>query len=330
MESSALDEGNSTGALGVADNNFVSYYQINDWDDAVSYHNGNEGWGLTVQLDQTFKMDRFAIAAPDDSTYYSGAAVYYWEGGVKKKAQGMSFQRKEDGNGRAYYEINLTDPIETDKVQFGLQVSYYGTHRIQVAELRLYEYDSLADDIRALYTNDLYIALKESVKEEDFERLQERIDTKINGDYHPQRSALQAELDAARKLYEEQGQLNDIQNISTAISASYDSELKLSGLNAWQPLGVTAKAGEEVVIYVGTDNGARGSKSKLQLVVTQQHSESDKLSQTIHLNVGRNVITIPELINTDVEKGGALYIQYSSSLWTPMMIRPVFITPQTS
>lgn len=216
MESSALDEGNSTGALGVADNNFVSYYQINDWDDAVSYHNGNEGWGLTVQLDQTFKMDRFAIAAPDDSTYYSGAAVYYWEGGVKKKAQGMSFQRKEDGNGRAYYEINLTDPIETDKVQFGLQVSYYGTHRIQVAELRLYEYDSLADDIRALYTNDLYIALKESVKEEDFERLQERIDTKINGDYHPQRSALQAELDAARKLYEEQGQLNDIQNISTA------------------------------------------------------------------------------------------------------------------
>ena len=54
------------------------------------------------------------------------------------------------------------------------------------------------------------------MKEEDFERLQERIDTKINGDYHPQRSALQAELDAARKLYEEQGQLNDIQNISTA------------------------------------------------------------------------------------------------------------------
>ena len=313
MESSALDEGNDTGALGVADNHFASYYQINDWDDAVSYHTGNEGWGLTVQLDQTFKMDRFAIAAPDDSTYYSGAAVYYWEGGVKKKAQGMSFQRKTDSNGRAYYEINLTDPIETDQVQFGLQVSYYGTHRIQVAELRLYEYDSLADDIRALYTNDLYIALRESVKEEDFDRLQERIDTKINGDYHPQRSVLQAELDAARKLYEEQGELNDIQNISTDISASYDGELKLSGLNAWQPLGVSAKAGDEVVIYVGTDNGTRGNKSKLQLVATQQHSESDKLSRTFQLNVGRNVITIPELINTDVEKGGALYIQYTGN-----------------
>lgn len=311
--SSALDEGNGTGALGVADNDFASYYQINDWDDAVAYHTGDEGWGLTVQLDQSFKMDRFAIAAPDDSTYYSDASVYYWEEGVRKKAQGMSLQRKTDGNGRAYYEINLASPIETDKLRFGFQVDYYGAHRIQVAEIRLYEYDSLADDIRALYTDDLYVALKENVQEAEFDRLQERIDTQINGDYHPQRTALQAELDAARKLYEEQGELDDIQKISTSISASYDSALKLSGLNAWQPLGVTAKAGEELVIYVGTDNGTRGKKSKLQLVVTQQHSEYDKLSRNIDLNIGRNVITLPELVSTDVEKGGALYIQYTGN-----------------
>lgn len=51
MESSALDEGKGTSAFGIADNNFASYYQINDWDDAVAYHTGNEGWGLTVQLE---------------------------------------------------------------------------------------------------------------------------------------------------------------------------------------------------------------------------------------------------------------------------------------
>lgn len=313
MVSSTLDDGNGTSALGIADNNFASYYQINDWDDAVSYHTGNEGWGLTVQLDQAFKMDRFAIAAPDDSTYYTGAAVYYWEGGARKKADGMILQRKTDSNGRSYYEITLGKPIETDKVQFGFQVSYYGSHRIQVSELRLYEYDSLADDIRALYTNDLYIALNEDVTKEDFEQLQERIDTKINGDYHPQRASLQEELDAARELYAEQSKLNNVMNISTDISASYDSSLKLSGLNAWQPLGVTAEAGDEIVIYVGASNGNRGSRSKLQLVVTQQHAENDKLSQSMNLNVGRNVITIPQLVNTDVEKGGALYIQYTGN-----------------
>ena len=145
---------------------------------------------MTVELDQAYKMNRFAIAAPDDSTYYTGNSILL-ERWCKKKAEGMNFQRKTDENGRVYYEITLSKPIEANKVQFGLQVSYYGTHRIQVAEFRLYEYDSLTDDIRALYTDDLYIALRDNVTEDDFIRLQERIDTKINGDYHPDREALQ-------------------------------------------------------------------------------------------------------------------------------------------
>lgn len=311
--SSKLDGDSSTSALAVADNDFQSYYQINDWDDAVAYHTGNEGWGLTVELDQAYKMNRFAIAAPDDSTYYTGAAVYYWKDDVKKKAEGMNFQRKTDENGRAYYEITLSKPIEANKVQFGLQVSYYGTHRIQVAELRLYEYDSLTDDIRALYTDDLYIALRNNVTEDDFIRLQERIDTKINGDYHPDREALQKELDVAKQLFEEQKSLDDILNINTGIGASYDSGLKLSGLNAWQPLGVTAMAGDEIVLYVGAPNGKQGNRSNLQLVMTQQHAENDQFVKTINLNIGRNVITIPEIVSTDVEKGGALYVQYTGN-----------------
>lgn len=313
VNGSSLDENSDTSALAVADNNFQSYYQINDWDDAVAYHTGNEGWGLTVQLDDTYNMNRFAIAAPDDSTYYTNAAVYYWKDGARKKADGMSLQRKTDKNGRAYYEITLSKPIETDKIQFGLQVSYYGARRIQVAEIRLYEYDSLADDIRALYTDDLYIALREDVMEDDFAGLQERIDTKINGDYHPERTALQMELDIAKQLYEEQKMLDDIINISTEINASNDSALKMSGLNAWQPLGVSAMAGDEVVIYVGGENIKQGNTSKLQLIVTQQHGEYDQFFKTISLKAGRNVINVPQIVSTDVEKGGALYVQYTGN-----------------
>lgn len=313
MYNSPLDAESETSALGVADNNFESYYQINDWDDAVAYHTGNEGWGLTVQLDQVFRMNRFAIAAPDDSMAYTNAAVFYWKDGVKTRAEGLSLQRKTDKNGRAYYEITLSSPIEADKIQFGLQVSTYGALKIQVAEIRLYEYDSLADDIRDLYTDDMYLAVRDDVTEKDFDALQERLDTKINGDYHPERDALQKELDAARQLFEEQNSFHDVQQISTAISASYDSALKVSGLNAWQPLGVTAQAGDEVIIYVGAENAKAGSASKLQLVVTQQHGESDQFAKTVNLNIGRNVITIPQIVSTDVEKGGALYIQYTGN-----------------
>lgn len=141
----------------------------------------------------------------------------------------------------------------------------------------------------------MYLSLKKDVTEADFDEFQKRIDTKINGDYHPDRGALQAELDAARKLFEEQNSLNDVLTVNTDIRASYDSALKLSGLNGWQPLGITAKAGDQIVIYVGTENGKRGSASKLQLVATQQHSENDQLSKTISLNIGRNVITVPQL-----------------------------------
>ena len=312
MNNSPLDADSETSALGIADNNFESYYQINDWDDAVAYHTGNEGWGLTVELDGTFKMNRFAIAAPDESISYSGAAIYHWEDGEKKRAEGLRLQQKKDVNGRIYYEITLSNPIETDKFQLGLQTSG-NVRKIQVAEIRLYEYDSLADDIRALYTDDLYLAIRDDVTKEEFDALQERLDTKINGDYHPERDALQKELDAARQLFEEQSSFSDVQKIRTDISASYDSALKVSGLNAWQPLGVTAQAGDEVILYVGAENGKTGSASKLQLVVTQQHGESDQFMKTVNLNIGRNVITIPQIVSTDVEKGGALYVQYTGN-----------------
>ena len=102
--------------------------------------------------------------------------------------------------------------------------------------------------------------------------------------------------------------------ISSQISAAYDSSLKTSGLNAWQPLGVSAKAGDTVVIYVGKTGAQTGSNTSLQLVATQQHAESSEAGKTIaNLKVGRNEITIPELISTDVEKGGALYIQYTGN-----------------
>ena len=149
---------------------------------------------------------------------------------------------------------------------------------------------------------------------ETLDALQTRLDTKVDNEYHPDREVLQTELDAARQLYEDAAQLDDVLQISSQISAAYDSSLKTSGLNAWQPLGVSAKAGDTVVIYVGKTGAQTGSNTSLQLVATQQHAESSAAGKTIaNLKVGRNEITIPELISTDVEKGGALYIQYTGN-----------------
>ena len=51
-----------------------------------------------------------------------------------------------------------------------------------------------------------------------------------------------------------------------------------------------------------------------QLVATQYNSESGQLaSQPIQLKVGRNEITIPELVTFDAEHGGPLYVQYTGN-----------------
>ncbi len=49
-------------------------------------------------------------------------------------------------------------------------------------------------------------------------------------------------------------------------------------------------------------------------MATQQHAESSNLSKVVAtLKTGRNEITIPELTSTDVERGGALYVQYTGN-----------------
>lgn len=101
--------------------------------------------------------------------------------------------------------------------------------------------------------------------------------------------------------------------VHTGITAQKDGHLGFTGLNAWQPLGVTAQAGEELVIYVGSNNGTTGSNAALQLVVTQYNAEYGQLSKSIALKIGCNEIMVPELVTFDAEHGGPLYVQYTGN-----------------
>ena len=125
---------------------------------------------------------------------------------------------------------------------------------------------------------------------------------------------LQKELDTAKSLFEDSEKLYDVTKVNTNITAKKDGHLGFSGLNAWQPLGVSASANEKIVVYVGGKGKKTGQNVNLQLVATQQHAESSNLSKVVAtLKTGRNEITIPELTSTDVERGGALYVQYTGN-----------------
>lgn len=311
MKNSPLDEGSKNTGFGVVDKNNESYYLVNDWDDGASYAKT----GLIFEFDASYQMDTITFAEPEDFASFR-ASVLYKNASGNMQGIGCTVNQKTSANGRKYYVIKLDQPVNTDKIQIRLG-HYYGVqNKITVSEVNFYYYDSLEDDIEALFADDLFTTLREDVTAETLEELQTRLDTpdEVSGEYHPDRQQLQVELDHAKAILNEQN-LSPALTISNSITAKKDTHLGFaSGLNAWQPLGVTAHAGETVVIYVGSKNQNVGATTNLQVVATQVHAESDAMSQTVAtLKVGRNEITVPSIQSTNVEKGGNLYIQYTGN-----------------
>ena len=313
MVNSSLDTGPAS-ALGLFDDDYTSYWQTKTWD--TGGYNQWSTHGISVTFDQKYTIGEIRLAEYQDQDSFPYMKIYYMDENEKLQTMTFSwdFTKEKDANGRVHYRIKLKQPITVSSFTIGLARYSTTSLSIQVSEVKVYEYDSLEADIQNLYTDNLHLAIRKDIKEADFEKLQQRLDTKINGDYHPDRETLQQELDEAKVLFNDQTALNDVYHVFSDMSAAYDSQLKTGGLNAWQPLGISAKAGDKLIVYVGKDGAKSGNTTPLKLIATQQHAESSQLSKEVAtLKVGRNEITIPELTSSNVEKGGALYVQYTGS-----------------
>lgn len=313
MVGSTLDKTEGT-ALGLFDNDCKSYWNVKSWD--AGGYNQNKNNAITVTFDKEYTIGEIQFAESKNLESYPYIRIYYQDENGKDQVMFYEWNTLTvtGENGRDSYRLKLSKPITVQSLSIGFGRYITTSPEIQIAEIRFYEYDSLEDEIQALYTDDLHLSVRDDVTEKELDELQTRLNTKVDGEYHPDKKTLQIELDAARTLLKEQTKLEDVIFIRSEISPKYDSKLKTSGLNAWQPLGVSAKAEETIVIYVGKEGASTGSNTELQLVATQQHAESTNLSKVVtNLKVGRNEVTIPTLTSTDVEKGGSLYIQYTGN-----------------
>ena len=124
------------------------------------------------------------------------------------------------------------------------------------------------------FQDDLHLALAADVDAERLDALQKRLDTKDHDEYHPDQAALQKELDAAKALFADQDSLKDIVSIHADLRSGKDSQISVGGLNAWQPLGISGYAGQQLIIYVGNPKMKSGQTSTLKLIATQQHAEA--------------------------------------------------------
>ncbi len=314
MQNSPLDTQSGT-AWGTVDHDATSYFYANTWDTG-GFNTMRANHGVTYEFDQTYKLDTIAFHdATSQDTGYFYAKVRYWdENGTQTDATGVSLRRKSDADGRIYYVIKLPQAVEAKKIQFGI-ARYSASGTVTISEVYFYYYDTLMEEIMSLYADDLHTVLRSDVTQATIDALRVRINTvdEVNGEYHPDRELLERELQTAEAILNDSG-LNASVRIYNGITTK-DVGRGFGGLNAWQPLGITAAAKEEIMVYVGHSSKKTGEGTELQLVTSQYHSEAGGVSTVVAtLKVGANKITVPKIgSTTGIESGGALYVQYTGS-----------------
>ncbi len=298
----------------MADDDYQTYWEKKDWQVNAHSYNGN---APVFVLDNTYKMDEFIVTVPDGYPYsykYANTnddVIRYWNTSDTRTSANMTTVQakiiaKEDKNKRKYYVLKLDEPIEANALQFGLTVTGNGG-LIQVAEFKLYEYDSLVDDVAALFLDDLRVELANDVTEEKIQSLRERANIKDNDEYNPYRESILNDLDYAEQLLKDTAK-NDVITLNPNISNQYNNHLGFAmTISDYQPLGVSVHEGEQITIYVGNKGNA-----KIEAVFTQTYAQPSAWSKSVALQNGQNVITVPKIGNATDERGGSVYIRYTT------------------
>ncbi len=313
MVDSPLDAGKST-SFGLFDDDYTSYAKKSDWDLGCAYN--QKSHGVEIAFDGVKQIGFISYAASSQNIDYSGVVVHASTGGSGwQKVDGVSFTQQKCANGRTYTLIKIDGGLTADKVIIGMQ-RY--PRLIDIAEMRFHGYDSIEDDVNALFSDDMHIQLAEGVDEAKIQALETRLNTAdADGNYYPFKNIVQLDIDFARQLLaDENAGLSEIITVHTDISSNADSgkNLGISGLNSWQPLGKVAAAGDQLVLYASARNAK--ANSKVQIYVGQQYAESsDAPTYGGTFVPGKRVVySVPEKIqDVGKEHGGQLYAQYTGN-----------------
>lgn len=311
MKDSALDVEVGT-AWGTVDKNPVSYYYRETWDEGGYNALGDKG--ITYEFDQSYMINTIALdtALPHDSGTIFYAKIRWWDEMGNTGEVVPTVSERSDGS-KLYDYLRLPQPIDAKKIQIGIARYWLTPNEVTISEVYFYHYDSLYNDIMGLYADDLHTVLRDDVTQADIDALNKRVNTQDNGEYHPDKAILEKELETAQAILNSED-LKAAIEIHNGISTS-DVSRGFGGLNAWQPLGVVAEAGEKLTVYVGHNSRNSGDSTNLQLVATQYHAESSSMYTVVaNLKVGINEITVPKVWTTSgIESGGALYVQYTGN-----------------
>ena len=291
----------------LVDGDFTTEWKVNDWDTGASY---GADRGSEITFDDTYTIGKIGIGRTLQKGHYMGlykVKVTYWDENDNKNVVYTESISEKSSNGHSYYMVNLNEPIRAKKIK--VDTSGYGGSTQIISELKFYEYDSLADDIKNLYKDDLRLVLKESVTQNVLDELSKRLNTPddLSGEYHPDKAILEKELDVAQKLFNDKEVSEKVTTLDASIRT--DNEGPSLGMeNSYQSLGSVARpsvddngTSKQIVVYMGSSD----PNTKVDIVFLQNYGlPTSYMSKVYTISPGRTEITIPSIISADVEKGG--------------------------
>lgn len=291
----------------LVDGDFTTEWKVDNWDTGASY---GADRGSEITFDDTYTIGSIGIGRTLQSGHYMGlykVKVTYWDENDNKNVVYTESINEKWSNGNSYYMVKLNEPIRAKKIK--VDTSGYGGSTQIISELKFYEYDSLSDDIKNLYEDDLRLVLKKSVTQDVLNELAKRLDTPdaISGEYHPDKDVLKKELDTAQKLFDDKEVSEKITTLDASIRTNNEGPSLGMG-NSYQSLGSVARpsvddkgTSKQIVVYMGSSD----PNTRVDIVFLQNYGlPGSYMSKVQTVSPGRTEITIPSIISADVEKGG--------------------------
>lgn len=291
------------------DNDYSTAYVKKNWTGGVSYEANMPR--VTFDQEYTFDTVRFAVKLDNPKLYgapYAARIDVYDEAGNRTEKVEAKVRNVRSENGVSYVEVKLVKPVTAKTVS--LKADVYGTQHVSMSEVKFYHYDTLQEEVDALFKDTLKLELNDDVTQERIDELLKRANAidPVNMEYHPNQTAILSDLQRAEDL------LNDIKLSDKIITLdpgirNIGTQKSIGQSNDYQALGVAVKPGDKVTIYIGSPR----KDTKFKLGITQHYAESGSALTTYSqdLVVGKNEISIPEsAFNMDYEKGGNLYLRF--------------------
>lgn len=308
--------GDDSRQFDIVDGRYDTAWVVEDWDAGYTYPGDDKA--PIVTLDQEYEMDTVVVVPDEMQTYdLTGATLQYWTDDGTKVTLKTTMRRRAGSNKKVYYSFQTAEPFKARKVQLLLGNTYGHARRISVAEMKFYYYDPIENEIMGLYTDTYHVILRPDVTMAEIEKLRAKLQQKdpVSGEYHPRKAELETELDNAAKILKDGGLQKDILMVDAKDTMRSDGHITFrGGLNAYQPLGVTALAGETLTVYVGGQTVRNGDSTRLELIISQYHGSSKAVFKSLgYLKGGPNEITVTALDDMNLERGGQLYVEYTGA-----------------